>query len=198
MHCLLTLTSEQSTNINEIAKDMGITVTPMSFLEANRGRGNIHFGKGVLYEENCQCCVAVHEARLRGLNITAVAYNADTSSVQWQLGEHFENIWINPKTKKTPVVQKIKGGNDDAILQSLEKQMQTSGRYHIGVNFKDGRGYVITAERLTSGKIIYYDAQSGEFLNIREYAALESVELLKVDKLIFNKSMLRAISELLK
>ena len=49
-----------------------------------------------------------------------------------------------------------------------------------------------------SGKVIYYDAQSGEFLNIREYAALESVELLKVDKLLFNKSMLRAISELLK
>lgn len=193
-----TLTSEQTANINEIAKDMGITVTPMSFLDADSGRGNIHFVKGALYEENCQCCVAVHEARLRGLNLTAVAYNADTSSIQWQLGERFEDIWINPKTKKTPVVQKIKGGDDNAILQSLEKQMQATGRYHIGVNFKDGRGHVITAERLNSGKVIYYDAQSGEFLNIREYAALESVELLKVDKLLFNKSMLRAISELLK
>lgn len=193
-----TLTSEQTANINEIAKDMGITVTPMSFLDADSGRGNIRFGKGALYEENCQCCVAVHEARLRGLNLTAVAYNADMSSIQWQLGERFEDIWINPKTKKTPVVQKIKGGDDNAILQSLEKQMQATGRYHIGVNFKDGRGHVITAERLKSGKVIYYDAQSGEFLNIREYAALESVELLKVDKLLFNKSMLRAISELFK
>ena len=152
----------------------------------------------MLYEENCQCCVAVHEARLRGLNLTAVAYNSDTSSIQWQLGEHFEDIWINPRTKKKPVVQKIKGADDNTILQSLEKQMQSSGRYHIGVNFLDGRGHVITAERLKSGKVIYYDAQSGEFLNIREYAALESVELLKVDKLLFNKSMLRAISELLK
>lgn len=193
-----TLTSEQTANINEIAKDMGIKATPMSFLDADSGRGNIHFGRGALYEENCQCCVAVHEARLRGLNLTAVAYNADTSSIQWQLGERFEDIWINPKTKKTPAVQTIKGADDNAILQSLEKQMQASGRYHIGVNFKDGRGHVITAERLKSGKVIYYDAQSGEFLNIREYAALESVELLKVDKLLFNKSMLRAISELLK
>lgn len=193
-----TLTGEQTANINEIAKDMGIKATPMSFLDADSGRGNIHFGKGALYEENCQCCVAIHEARLRGLNLTAVAYNADTSSIQWQLGEHFEDIWINPKTKKKPVVQRIKGADDSTIVQNLEKQMQSLGRYHIGVNFIDGRGHVITAERLKSGKVIYYDAQSGEFLHIREYAALESVELLKVDKLLFNKSMLRAISELLK
>lgn len=193
-----TLSAEQTANINEIAKEMGVSATPMSFLDADSGRGNIHFGKGTLYEENCQCCVAIHEARLRGLNLTAVAYNADTSSVQWQLGEHFEDIWINPRTKKKPIVQKIKGSDDNAILQNLEKQMQSSGRYHIGVNFIDGRGHVITAERLKSGKVIYYDAQSGEFLNIREYAALESVELLKVDKLLFNKSMLQAISELLK
>jgi hypothetical protein len=75
--------------------------------------------------------------------------------------------------------------------------MKSSGRYHIGVNYLTGRGHVITAERLDSGKIIYYDAQSGEFINIKEYVALEYMELLKVDKLLFNKSMLRAISELL-
>jgi hypothetical protein len=192
-----TLSVEQTKNINEIAKDMGISVTPMSFLDADSGKGNIHFGKGTLYEENCQCCVAIHEARLRGLNLTAVAYNADINSVQRQLGEHFEDIWINPNTKKKPVVQKINGSDDNAILRNLEKHMKSSGRYHIGVNYLNGRGHAITAERLDSGKIIYYDAQSGEFINIKEYVALEYMELLKVDKLLFNKSMLRAISELL-
>ena len=192
------LTGEQRANINEIAKAMGTTATPMSFLDADSGRGNKNFGKGDLYSENCQCCVAVHEARLRGLNVTAVAYSADRSSVQWRLGEHFEDIWVNPKTKRVPVVQKITGKGDEAILHNLEKQMQSSGRYHIGVNFLNGSGHIITAERLKSGKVIYYDAQSGEFLNIREYAALESIELLKVDKLLFNKDLLQEISELLK
>lgn len=193
------LTKEQQTQIAAIASEMGLKdYEPKTFLEANRGMANVNYGKGTLYEENCQCCVAVHEARLRGLNLTAVAYNTDTSSVQWQLGEHFEDIWINPKTKKKPIAQIIKGAGDNAILRSLEKQMSSTGRYHIGVNFMNGRGHMITAERLKSGKIIYYDARSGEFLNIKEYAALESVELLKVDKLLFNKSALQAISELLK
>ena len=192
------LSKEQEANISEIASDMGISVKSMSFLDADSGKGNINHGKGILYSENCQCCVAVHEARLRGLNLTAVAYNADKGSVQWQLGEHFEDIWINPRTNRKPVVQRIIGNNDGDIFQKLDKQMKATGRYHIGVNFLDGKGHVITAERFASGKVIYYDAQSGEFINIKEYFALESIELLKVDKLLFNKAMLIAISKLLK
>lgn len=191
------LTGEMRANIDDIAKSMGTTATPMAFLDADSGRGNMNYGKGVLYGENCQCCVAVHEARLRGLNITALAYNADQNSAQWQLGEHFESIWINPRTKLPPVAQKITGKSDEAILRNLDKQMQAPGRYHIGVNFLNGSGHIITAEHLKSGKVVYYDAQSGEFLNIKEYAALESIELLKVDKLLINKEWLKKISELL-
>ena len=193
----ISLSKEQSLNIREIAGEMGIKVTPMSFFDADSGRGNVNFGRGKAFRENCQCCIAVHEARLRGLNITSLGYNKDKSSVQWLLGEHFESIWINPRTGKMPVVQNIVGRNDESILSNLEKQMQVKGRYHIGLNYKDGRGHVITAEKTASGKTFYYDAQSGEFINIREYTALESIELLKIDKLIFNGDMLKAISAVL-
>ena len=191
------ITTEQKDNITSIAKDLGIKVSPMTFVEANEGRGNIKFHSGILYEENCQSCVAVHEARLRGLNITARAYSSDINSIQYQLGEKFENIWISPKTGKIPQPTIYSGGKDIYLISRLEKGMKPTGRYHIGINQRNGSGHVITAERLKNGKLIYYDAQSGDFLNIREISAIESFEMLKVDKLILNPSMLKAISEII-
>lgn len=93
-----TLTAEVAANTEAIAKDLGIKgkPTPMTFLEANEGRGNVSYGKGREYEENCQAVVAVHEARLRGLNVTARGYDNSIGSASYQLGERFESIWENP------------------------------------------------------------------------------------------------------
>lgn len=113
----------------------------------------------------------------------------------WRLGERFEMAWINPKTNNIPVVQVVKENNDNAILLALEKQMQAVGRYHIGVNFKNGSGHIITAERLKNGNLIYYDAQSGEFINIKEYASLDYLEVIKVDKLLLNEQVFVNIAE---
>lgn len=190
------LTEEQRTNTAIIAKEMGLKGNkPMTFLEANEGRANINFGKGQAFGENCQCCVAVHEARLRGLNLTAGAYSGEKESVQYQLGEKFQDIWVNGKTGKTPQVSILKAGTDEALYGKLDKAISSTGRYHVGVNYGNGQGHVITAERLSSGKVVFYDAQSGEFLNIKEYTALESFEILKVDKLLFRTDWLRKISQ---
>jgi hypothetical protein len=192
------LSNEIEANTKEIANSLGLTHTkPMTFLEANEGRSNVNYSKGLEYKENCQCCVVTHEARLRGLNITSVGYSYNRASMSWKLGERFEMAWINPKTNNIPVVQVVKGNNDNATLLALEKQMQAVGRYHIGVNFKNGSGHIITAERLKNGNLIYYDAQNGEFLNIKDYAALDYLEVLKVDKLLINKDVLMDIVELL-
>lgn len=192
------LSKEVEANTKEIANSLGIThAKPMTFLEANEGRSNVNYSKGLEYKENCQCCVVTHEARLRGLNITSVGYSYNRASMSWKLGEHFEMAWINPKTNNIPVVQVVKGNNDNATLLALEKQMQAVGRYHVGVNFKNGSGHIITAERLKNGNLIYYDAQNGEFLNIKDYAALDYLEVLKVDKLLINKNVLMEIVELL-
>lgn len=193
-----TLSKEVVANTKDIANSLGVTYTkPMTFLEADAGRSNVNYSKGLEYKENCQCCVVTHEARLRGLNITSVGYSYNRASMSWKLGERFEMAWINPKTNNIPVVQVVKGNNDNATLLALEKQMQAVGRYHVGVNFKNGSGHIITAERLKNGNLIYYDAQNGEFLNIKDYAALDYLEVLKVDKLLINKNVLMEIVELL-
>lgn len=192
-----TLNDNQRKNIDSIAHAMGTTAKPMNFLEADNGRGNVNFNKGGMYKENCQICVAVHEARLRGLNITALGYDGRQGSLSYNLGEHFEKAWISQRSGKVPQLTKLRADTDEALFDKVEKQASAVGRYHIGINFKNGTGHVITAERMRSGEFVCYDAQSGEFLNIKELAAIDYIELLKVDKLLMNKDILVGVSELI-
>ena len=192
------LTKEQQVQITEIAREIGCAKPrPMSFLEADEGRANVNFGKGTAFSENCQCCVAIHEARLRGLNITAIGYSDSNDSITKLLGDKFQNIWVNAKSGKIPQVTILKANTEETLFDKLNKSTESKGRYHVGINFRDNTGHVITAERLESGKLLFYDAQSGIFLNIREYTNLESLEVLKVDKLLFNKELLKAISQII-
>lgn len=192
------LTKEQKAQTAEMAKALGLKEhNPMTFFEADEGRANVNYGKGISFSENCQCCVAIHEARLRGLNLTAIGYSEGAGSVTVKLGDRFQDIWVNAKTGKTPQVTMLKADTESALFDKLEKAMTAKGRYHVGINFNDNTGHVITAERLESGRLLFYDAQSGDFLNIREYTTLESFEVLKVDKLIFKPEMLREISQVI-
>lgn len=189
------LSDEQKKNVQEIAKEMGIikNIAPMTFFEANNGRANINYGKGGIYQENCQSCVVVHEARLRGLDITALGYSGKKDSVQFQLGEHFEDAWINPKTGKVPNPTIIKG---EDMISKAEKQMQVQGRYHIGINISDKVGHVITAERTQDNKLIFYDPQDGRFVNISSLSNAAFLEIIKVDKMIIKGNIIGSISEI--
>lgn len=193
------LTDEVIKNTRQIADAFGIkaSIEPMTFLEANEGRANVNYGRGVAFTENCQCCVAVHEARLRGLNLTALGYQGTEGSVSKELGDCFQKVWLNAKTGKMPQVTMVRGNSEVALFEKLDKATYAKGRYHIGVNFGNDSGHVITAERMNSGKIFFYDAQSGEFVDIKEYANLESFEVLKVDKLLLNRDLLLKISQLI-
>lgn len=189
------LSDEQKKNVQEIAKEMGITknIAPMTFFEANNGRANVNYRKGGIYKANCQSCVVVHEARLRGLDITALGYSNKKDSVQFQLGEHFEDAWINPKTGKVPSPTIIKGGD---LIGKAEKQMKSVGRYHVGINYNAVEGHIITAEKTADGMLYLYDAQSGNFINIDEFREAESFEILKVDKFLISKDVLKKISKI--
>lgn len=193
-----TLTQEVRDNTTAIASAMGIKTPPkpMPFLEANEGRGNVDFGKGKQFTENCQIAVAVHEARLRGLNVTSLGYDSSPRSVSYQLGEHFEGIWQHPKTGLTPTPTVLRASSFDTMLGKVATATKATGRYHIGINMSDNSGHVITAERLPNGKMIYYDAQDGTFLKLEEYAArdVEYFEVLKVDKLLLRRELFKKIA----
>lgn len=84
------------------------------------------------------------------------------------------------------------------MLSKEETATKAVGHYHIGINMKYG-GHVITAERLTDGRMMYYDAQSGTFLKIEEYAAryVEYFEILKVDKLLLRRDLFKSVAKFL-
>ena len=168
----------------------------MPFLEADEGRANVSWGKGDEFASNCQAAVAVHEARLRGLNVTALGYDGTRGSATYELGEHFEAIWQHPKTGKTPTPTPLRATSFDALIGKVEAQTRAAGRYHIGINMSENRGHVITAERLPDGSIYFYDAQDGAFLKLEEYAArnVEYFEVLKVDKLLLRTEVFRQIA----
>lgn len=192
-----TLTKEVQDNTAEIASAMGLgKPKPMTFFEANEGRGNAGWGKGVEFEENCQISVVMHEARLRGLSVTAQGYNRDVSSISYKLGERFQDIWIHPKTGKIPSPTVIRETSFSAIERKLNVSTKAEGRYHIGLNMTEG-GHVITAERLPSGNLRFYDAQSGTPINIDEYSTMnvEYIEIIKVDKLLLRKDWFMAIAQ---
>lgn len=127
------------------------------------------------------------------MTITALGYSNKKDSVQFQLGEHIEYAWISPKTGKVPSPTIIKG---DALLRKAVKQMQAVGRCHVGINYNDKIGYVITIERTAKNDLLLYDPQSGDFLNLNQIINSKSLEILRVDKLVFKRGVLNAISEI--
>ena len=60
-------------------------------------------------------------------------------------------------------------------------------------------GHVITAERLADGRMMYYDAQSGTFLKIEEYATrdVQYIEVIKVDKLLLRRDLFKSVAKVL-
>ena len=83
--------------------------------------------------------------------------NQHTIQIRREIPKYLDN----PKTRKVPNPTKIKGETDVQIHNKIEKAMSSEGRYHIGINYNDKTGHIITAERI-GDSILYYDAQSGK------------------------------------
>ena len=64
---------------------------------------------------------------------------------------------------------------------------------------QNNEGHIITAERLSDGQMVYYDAQISAFLKLEEYTerGVEYFEVLKVDKLILRLDLFKKIVRLL-
>lgn len=53
---------------------------------------------------------------------------------------------------------------------------------------------MFTAERAFDNKLLIYDAQIGDFLNINALGDVKTIGILKVDKMMFNINVLDNIS----
>ncbi len=143
-------------------------------------------------DENCQSCVLVYEARRRGINITALPYMGK-GTIAYKLGEDIALAFRNEKGKNVHAT-KIKG-NEAKIKADLKKKLSEIGRYHIGVNYNNGWGHVVVAERIDNKTIIIYDPQKSEYMSVASLTAEVSyLDFLRVDNLLIDYKTLKGVS----
>lgn len=138
---------------------------PMSFKEANEGKVNPNYKKGGGYLGNCQACIAVFEARLRGYNIETLPRLKNG----WEELRKYPNIaFINPKTQQPPKIISTDTNTPTDCYKWLDKNLKKGERYAFGYQPKDSfTGHIITVGKNKDGKLFFYDAQKGKVLSPR-------------------------------
>lgn len=163
---------------------------PMSFKKANGGRVNPNYNKGGGYENNCQTCVAVFEARLRGYDIEAVPYD-DTNEAMQQLALR---PWSAYKTESGnyPKVLAINTTSPKGCEQWLKKNLRKGSRYAFGYGIRGAEyKHIIQVQKGLFGDIQFYDPQNGkqlkanEVLNEVRFATMKYGKISKTPPLIF-------------
>jgi hypothetical protein len=116
----------------------------------------------------------------------------------YELGENFEKAFINPRTGRTATPSIVRGDN---AFNKLLMRTNQNGRYAIGINAtEDGiqLGHVIYAERFSNNEICFYDPQINEFVDLSHINSLDYFEVLKIDKLLLNKSLISGVCRFIK
>lgn len=187
----IVLTDEQKKNIEQIAKKYGFPVVrPMSHKKADSG--SVNTGSGVKYSENCQSCVVVYEARLRGLDIATKEFIK--GGVSDFLGSDTSLAWRTTEGKH-PKRKYLYADRTKDMIADFETLTQNGGRYHIGINYEnDKQGHVLCAKRIDRGEIILYDPQRNGIVELSEYKDIVYIEILKVDELLFDSDILGSIA----
>ncbi len=135
---------------------------PMDTIEANEGKVNPNH-----YHYNCQSCVAVYEARLRGYDITVMPKNEKTAELITQLASHPNWIYINPETGEHPVMERSRVSNAEDCRKWLEEKVKKGERYAFAYSSKGSRdnGHIIFLFRNYKNKLTFYDPQDGGIYN---------------------------------
>lgn len=184
------LEGDMLANAKAAAKAVGAEYKPMTFNEADGKRPNM-----LRDDQNCQSCVVIHEARLRGINVSARIYKGNEAAKQLSLETN--TAWYRAKDGKrtVPTLENVKGDSDADKIRNLKKVLETPGRYHIGVDYKDRKdGHIITVISTKNSQPILYDPQSGAYLSWDSFANIARMEYLRVDKLHLNIDVFKKIA----
>lgn len=189
------LSEIQKKNIRELADALGIPkkeLKPMSFIDADQGASN-----PTKDESNCQSCVIAFSARRRGIDCFAKAYDElNPSKESFQLGERFQDGWLNAKTGKPIQPTVLRGRNDEEIIAKLKRTLSQPGEYVLGINGKDGEGHVVNVIN-HNGNIIIHDEQakreSNRYRDIDSFMDIDYMEIIRIDKAILNTKIIKCI-----
>ncbi|MDE5882795.1 MAG: hypothetical protein K2H60_13810 [Muribaculaceae bacterium] len=188
------LSKLQKQNIIELANALGIPeadINPMSYVDADQGASN-----PTKDQDNCQSCVVSYIARRRGLDCCAKGYD-ETNHTMFELGEKFQNAWLDAKTGKilSPVI--IRGKNDEEIILKLKRTLSQEGEYIVGFNGIDkDSGHVINVTNF-NGQIIIHDEQickeADRYSDFTSFDDIDYCEIIKIDKAILNINVAKEV-----
>lgn len=137
---------------------------PMTHEEADEGRANPNFDKGIGYRINCQSCVVTYVARRNGLDVQTKP-NTKGSKLEY-LSRYTHEAWIDPKTGKTPEAPK----RNEAVTTAkkcrtwMEDTIQPGEIYTFAHGWK-GRGnsgHIVIARKNSKGNLEMFDPQTGK------------------------------------
>ena len=134
----------------------------MSFSQADSGHVNPKYGTDIGYSKNCQSCVVVFEARLRGYDVSVLPKTK--GSVLEKLSRKCNWAWIDPKTGKPPEYiydSSIKTANE--YLEYVQEKVVQGGRYTIQFTWKgrESSGHIVNLDRTEDGELRIKDNQRG-------------------------------------
>lgn len=177
----------------------------MTFTEADSGSVNPNFEESDGFQCNCQTCVVVFEARLRGWNIEAKPYT-EGSNLE-KLSENTSLAWIDSEGKHPQYVYNLEANSTDAMYDFISETVKPGQRYTMQGIWKGpwGCGHIISVFREETGNLVFYDPQINKIYNergIKENVLSmmkkgtteeETIKLLRVDNLSFDKDIVSSI-----
>lgn len=201
--------AEYEKNIQDIEKDFGIKAgEPMSFEQANQGRGNPKYRSNPMFGVNCQTCVVVHELRLRGFNVWA---KGKVTYTQQEMAKDCSLAWIDPATNKSPNITRVTSAPGNSLTRvrkskqskkelsiNINNAMKETGRYNFAYGWQSGgrsAGHIITGVRHPDGKLTFYDPQNGKDVPftelLDEVSPKYTCRVLRVDNLLIKPLMVK-------
>ncbi len=142
---------------------------PMDETEADEGRPNPNFDKGIAYKINCQSCVVTYEARLRGYNVETLPNYEEAGSVLYKLSKDTRLAWIDPLTGKKPdfIPHPASAKTVKSYLRWLNIAVEKGKRYTLQVYWKRSGGHIVHIRRNSDDRLEIYDPQTGELFSYK-------------------------------
>ncbi len=135
----------------------------MTHEQADSGNVNPEYRKEPGYTTNCQTCVVVYEARLRGFDVKSLG-NHKNETIR-NLSHRTNLAWIDPNTGLKPeyiIDTNVK--NSKSCYDWLEKELKAGYRYTLQWSWK-GRsrnGHIVSISKDKNNNISIYDPQTNQ------------------------------------
>lgn len=177
----------------------------MSFTEADSGHVNPNLEECDGFQCNCQTCVVVFEARLRGYDIEARPMTEDSNAMQ--LSEKTNLAWLTEDGKHPDYIMNFEANSVDAMYDFIDKTVKPGERYTLEGVWKGffGCGHIISVFRETTGNLVFYDPQINQIYSKRvmkeellpnmQKGNTEdtAIKLLRIDNLALNTEFIEPI-----